>query len=299
MISSTTIATFSDVHRADVIDLTRRSLLAEDAPDAALIVEIFTRHGGGVVALNGATVIGVALASPGIKDAAIAHLDLLVVDPAHRRQGVARTLLAELEPRLKAQGHSSVRVRGNAPDYAWPGVDVRQTAGICTLTALGYTHNQTAWNMTADLIPGSPALAETATAESRLAAQGVEVRLARPEDLAMLSPVVDAEWGPSWVAEVERAVNGDGGCHLGLRDGAPIAFAAWGGCRPGWFGPMGTLPAAKGLGIGSVLLRRCLADQAALGLSSAQIGWVGPVPFYSTAAAARIERVFFTFTKDL
>lgn len=298
MISST-VAGLTDAHLDAVIDLTRRSVLAEDVPDAELIVRMFTRRGTGIVALDGDTVIGVALASPGHKDATVAHLDLLAVDPAHRRAGVARTMLAELESRLATQGHRTVRVAGNAPDYAWPGVDVRLTPAVCALTALGYTHDQTAWNMTADLTPGSPALAETVTAEKRLADQGVVVRLATPEDLDALLPTVAQEWGPAWVAEIERAVNGAGGCHLGLRHEKPIAFAAWGGCRPGWFGPMGTLPDAKGLGIGSVLLRRCLADQAALGLSSAQIGWVGPVPFYSTAAAARIERVFFLFRKEL
>jgi mycothiol synthase len=294
-----TVTELAAAHRDAVVDLTRRSVLAEDAPDAELIVDLFTRRGAGLVAISGDTVIGAAIAGTGNKDATVAHLDLLVVDAAHRRAGVARALLAALETRLAAGGHRTVRVAGNAPDYAWPGVDVRQTPAICTLTALGYTHDQTAWNMTADLTPGSPALAETVTAERRLAAKDVVVRRATRDDLGLLLPIVAQEWGPAWVAEIERAVLGAGGCHLGLRAGTPIAFAAWGGCRPGWFGPMGTLPAAKGLGIGGVLLRRCLADQAELGLTSAQIGWVGPVPFYSTAAGAWIERVFFLFSKQL
>ncbi len=62
---------------------------------------------------------------------------------------------------------------------------------------------------------------------------------------------------------------------------------------------MGTAPAAEGSGIGAVLLRRCLADQRAAGIEAAQIGWVGPVPFYSRSAGARIERVFFLYRKSL
>ena len=62
---------------------------------------------------------------------------------------------------------------------------------------------------------------------------------------------------------------------------------------------MGTAPAAQGLGIGSVLLRRCLADQQAAGLDSVQIGWVGPLPFYSGVVGARVERVFFLYRKQL
>ncbi len=62
---------------------------------------------------------------------------------------------------------------------------------------------------------------------------------------------------------------------------------------------MGTVPAAAGLGIGRVLLRRCLRDQYAAGVRRAQIGWVGPEPFYADAVGARIERVFFQFRRSL
>src|SRR4029453_5320123 len=131
--------------------------------------------------------------------------------------------------------------------------------------------------------------------------ENVEVRRATQDDLESLRAMVSGEWGPAWTTEVERAVlaGEKGGVHAAFRDGQPIAFAAWGGCRPGWFGPMGTLPAATGLGLGSILLRGCWEDQAALGLDSAQIGWVGPVPFYSSAVGAYIDRVFFLFSKVL
>ena len=89
------------------------------------------------------------------------------------------------------------------------------------------------------------------------------------------------------------------GAHLAERDGEILGFAAYGSSRPSWFGPMGTAPAAEGSGIGGVLLRRCLRDQAAAGIGAAQIGWVGPVPFYSGSAGARIERVFFLYRKAI
>ncbi len=83
-----------------------------------------------------------------------------------------------------------------------------------------------------------------------------------------------------------------------MRDGKILAFAAW-GARPQWFGPMGTAPEARGLGLGGVLLRRCLADQRDAGLSSAQIGWVGPLGFYARAVGARAQRVFWLYRRDL
>jgi GNAT superfamily N-acetyltransferase len=62
---------------------------------------------------------------------------------------------------------------------------------------------------------------------------------------------------------------------------------------------MGTDPAARGSGIGRSLLLRCLLDQRAFGLDRAQIGWVGPVPFYADASGAFIERVFFLYQKAI
>lgn len=283
-------AVYPAAHRDALIDLAKRCLLPEDAREAEAIVDVLTPAPIGVVAMDGDRLVGAAIASASHKDPTAAHLDLLLVDPGQRRRGIARGLLAELEQVLKAKGMTRISVKGNAPDYAWPGVDVRYTAAICALKAAGYEHDRTAWNMTAPLPVPEKKMRET---------KDIEVRRAGEADLDSLRAMVSGEWGQAWVTEVERAVLGTGGVHAAFRDGQPIAFAAWGGCRPSWFGPMGTLPAATGLGLGSVLLRHCLEDQAALGLDSAQIGWVGPVPFYSNAVGAYIDRVFFLFSKAL
>ena len=62
---------------------------------------------------------------------------------------------------------------------------------------------------------------------------------------------------------------------------------------------MGTDASARRLGIGSVLLRRCLADLAGEGRAGAEISWVGPVGFYARGVAARIDRVFWLFNREL
>ncbi len=272
-----------------MIDLAKRCLLPQDAAEADAIVDVLTRATFGVVSEVDGKLTGVALASVGHKDATAGHLDLLLVDPAARRQGIARGLLADVERQAKKRGLTALKVAGNAPDYAWPGVDVRYTPAICALMAAGYTHDRTAWNMAAQL-PVKPV--------PEREVEGVEIRRVAEADMELLLPMVHEQWGQAWTVEVERAFS-KGGVHAAFRGGHPVAFAAWGGCRRAWFGPMGTLPAATGLGLGSILLRRCLADQAALGLTSVQIGWVGPVPFYANAVDAAIDRVFFLFTKHL
>ena len=63
--------------------------------------------------------------------------------------------------------------------------------------------------------------------------------------------------------------------------------------------PDGDRAGRQELGLGRVLLRRCLADQRAAGQRTAQIGWVGPLRFYSRAVGARAERVFWLYGREL
>ncbi|MCX4389209.1 GNAT family N-acetyltransferase [Micromonospora peucetia] len=291
-----------------VVELCRRALdLPEDAAEAPDVVDaLWTRAAVDrpVVALGayrGADLVGVLVCSVSARDARLGHVDLVAVDPAHRRRGVGRALLSSAERILTGLGAAEVLLAGNPPYYAWPGIDVRYTPAVCAALALGYQQDRTAWNMTADLsYDDSPALRPTETAEARLAGRGVTVRRAGATDLPALAEFARSTFGGVWDAELAGSVGREGaGCHLAERDGEVLGFAAYGSSRPSWFGPMGTAPAAEGSGIGGVLLRRCLRDQQAAGVPAAQIGWVGPVAFYSGSAGARIERVFFLYRRTL
>lgn len=276
----------------------------------------------GFAARAGGALLGVVLGSVAHRDPSVGHIDLIAVHPRHRRGGIGRSLLTRAEAALAGLGVGEILLAGNPPYYAWPGIDVRYTPAVCAAMALGYDQDRTAWNMTADLSdPASPALRDTGPAQERLAAQGVTVRSAGPADVDALVAFARSTFGFAWGAEVAHSVGRAGaGCHLALREPLPgigngagdragtgdraggavevLGFAAYGSSRPSWFGPMGTAPDAQGLGIGSVLLRRCLRDQRAAGLDRVQIGWVGPVPFYSSSAGARIDRVFFLYRKQ-
>jgi mycothiol synthase len=286
-----------------VVDLCRTALdLPDDAAEAAQIVaRLREQPGVGFVATGEEGLAGVILGSISHRDSSLGHIDLVAVHPSARRRGIARALLARAESALASKGVVEVLLAGNPPYYAWPGIDVRYTPAVCAATALGYEQDRTAWNMTADLsYDASPALRPTEAAEERLAAAGVTVRRAVASDAAALAGFARANFGDGWAGEVEHSIDRPGaGCHLAIRDGEVLGFAAYGSSRPSWFGPMGTAPAAQGMGIGSVLLRRCLREQHAAGLTHSQIGWVGPVPFYASITNARIERVFFLYRKQL
>ncbi|MEU4397977.1 GNAT family N-acetyltransferase [Micromonospora orduensis] len=291
-----------------VVRLCERALdLPEDATEAASIVDVLWPRAGadrpvvGLGAHRGADLVGVLLCSVSPADPGVGHVDLVAVLPDQRRRGVGRALLARAEAVLAERGVTEVLLAGNPPYYAWPGIDVRYTPAVCAALALGYRQDRTAWNMTADLsYDASPALRSTEAAERRLAERGITVRRGEPADLEALTAFARATFGGAWDGEVAGSVGRAGaGCHLAERDGELLGFAAYGSSRPSWFGPMGTAPAAEGSGIGGVLLRRCLRDQRSEGLDRAQIGWVGPVPFYSGSAGARIERVFFLYRRTL
>ena len=254
----------------------------------------------GFVARHGGSVTGVVLGSMSTHQPTTGHGDRGAVQPAQRRRGVGRALLGRVEEALAGLGARTVRLAGNPPYYAWPGIDVRYTPAVCAALSLGYRHDRTAWNMTVRLAgPAGPVL-DTREGEQRLAAAGIEVRAAGPADLPTLVDFARSTCSGAWDAEIVDSVRQPtAGCHIAVRDGRVLAFAAYGSSRPSWFGPMGTAPAAGGLGIGGVLLRRCLADQRAAGHDRVEIGWVGPVPFYARSVDARIERVFFLYTKDV
>ncbi|GII58329.1 hypothetical protein Pth03_67180 [Planotetraspora thailandica] len=220
------------------------------------------------------------------------HIDLIAVDPAAQGHGIGRALVEAAQDWLHAEGATEVRFAGNPPCYAWPGIDVRYTPAACLAESLGYERYRVAWNMTAD--PAAAGAYADDTALARLALAEVTLHSAPAGERAAVAEFARKHWNDAWAWEVEQAT----GCHYAMRDGEVIGFAAW-GSRPLWFGPMGTAECARGLGVGRVLVRRCLAEQAAAGLSSVQIGWVGPVKFYSQALGARVERVFWLYRRPL
>ena len=310
------ISELTDDDAPAVVTLCRAALdLPEDAAEAAQIVGRLRERTGtdgwpaqprrlaGFAALApGGRMVGVVLGSMSSRDPSTGHVDLLAVDPEQRRRGIGRALTARIEGALAGLGAAAVELAGNAPYYAWPGIDVRYTPAVCAAMAFGYEFQQAAWNMTADLSrPDAAGLRSTAPAERRLADLGIAVRRAMPDDLPALVDFARTTFSAGWAGEIIHSVGRDhAGCHVAVAaDGEVLGFAAYGSSRPSWFGPMGTAPAAQGTGIGSVLLRRCLADQKAAGQDRVQIGWVGPVPFYSATVGARIERVFFRYRKQL
>lgn len=258
-----------------------RLLLDEPGYDPALSLALW----------DGARLAGAALGGTRTTaDGRVGGPRLLVVAPELRRRGLATRLIDTLEGRLAASGVGELRVGRLAPNYLWPGLDPRDTAALCLFEARGYERSGDAVNMAVELAGRSW---WTPADEARLATSGWAVRRGAPADHAQLATLVRAHFGESWVWEAEAALAASPPTlFVAERAGQLGGFA----CHsvsglPGTFGPTGTDPALRGAGLGRALLLRCLDDLRELGYATVEIGWVGPVAFYSKVAGAAISRV--------
>jgi mycothiol synthase len=224
-------------------------------------------------------------------------LDLLVVDRSCQRQGVGRKLVAEMERQLGSSGCQRVLIAGNGPYYAWPGIDIHYSAAVCFAEDLGYQRGECEVNMDVDLRAGS---LDTGADTERLRAAGIEVRSAAAADAVPLRESLSATWRPDWIAEVTAALVTEGaGLQIALAGRDCVGFCAYGVRRLHEVGPVGTSPSARGQGIASVLLRRCLGEQRRRGVSSSELVWAGPLSYFSRALGATIGRAFWLYEKDL
>ena len=78
-----------------------------------------------------------------------------------------------------------------------------------------------------------------------------------------------------------------------------MAFACTDGNNQGMghFGPAGTLPRARGNGLGAALLRACLRERAVAGQAETRIAWVGPTAFYERTVDAETKEHYVLLEK--
>ena len=227
-----------------------------------------------------------------------AWVRLFVIDPADRRQGLATRLLAELESRLRADGYTRLFVGNSVPNYFWPGLDIRYTAGLCFLQTSGFQRAGDAVNMQVDLLARDW---DTTDAEARLGQAGFTFRRLMPGDREQFGAWLREHWSAVWHYEALASYANDPiSTFVALADGRICAFAAYNTTTFAHvFGPTGTEPALQGRGLGRVLFLRCMRDLQDMGHQAAEICWVGPIAFYARVADAWISRTFWFLEKEL
>jgi mycothiol synthase len=228
----------------------------------------------------------------------IAWVRLFAIDPAYRRQGLATRLLAELEGRLRVDGYTRLCIANSVPNYFWPGLDIRYTAGLCFLQRSGFHRADDAVNMQVDLRARDW---DTTAEEARLAQAGFTVRRLLPGDRNEFDAWLGHHWSAIWHYEALSSYENDPvSTFVALAAGRICAFASYNTTTfEHVFGPMGTEPALRGHGLGRTLFFRCMRDLKELGYEMAEICWVGPIAFYARVADAWISRTFWLLEKEL
>jgi len=226
---------------------------------------------------------------------------LFAVEAAYRRRGLGSRLLEELERCLRCQGAGQIVALYASPGYFAPGLDPRYTAALSLLHKYGYDRTDVVVNMIVPLRAGREFASAADRAEQRILQHGVRVRRAEYADRPQMAAWMAEHFPGGWGLEVDVAFTFDPiPLWIAFRNATIVGFAVYDvNMFSGGFGPTGVDESLRGLGIGTALFLRTLADMQARGDAECEIAWVGPIEFYSRIADARINRVYWQMQKNL
>lgn len=119
--------------------------------------------------------------------------------------------------------------------------------------------------------------------------EGIEMRPARPYEGHALLQFVATHFNDKWVSEVTVALAAQPAKVLvAIEDGKCLGFACYDITARGFFGPTGVDVAARGRGLGKLLLLGALHALKNDGFAYGVIGQAGPVEFYKTTCGATV-----------
>jgi ribosomal protein S18 acetylase RimI-like enzyme len=303
-----TETSFGPAAHGPLLDLWRQ-VMPGDAPDVARFRDIVLlnpafRPDGLIMLWRRTSLIGFGyaiadrpcMAAAGPRRGWVAGLG---VAPGERGAGHGTRLLRSCLRFLASAGCSVAELGGNGERYLLPGSDpVAYPAFRRLIQGAGFCRIGGTQAMACDL-SRMPSAGDHSDG-------GHEYRHPADGDIPELLRVA-AEFSQSWAGLVRsHLARGRDGANLWIargRDGI-AGFAGadlFPGC-PGRFGPMGVLPAARGHGVGTRLLRLSLASMAERGRRSAWFLWgpEGPAGLRMYASAGfRVSRRFEFFRRDL
>jgi mycothiol synthase len=236
----------------------------------------------------------------------IAWVTAFGVHPDYRRRGIGAALFQYLFDRLRSEGRKTLDISPYVPNYFVPGVDVNAYPETITFLEdlLGFETLYQAISMGADLtgfqIP--PEVVELE--ERREREDGVTIRPVTPADLPDLMPFIVEHFGWDWYRHAQDYLLeyfGDTPHHIcflvARQHGEVIGFCQQ---RRERFGPFGVKPDRRNLGVGRLLLFRCLATMSARHNYYAYFLWTGEdaARLYSLAGFQR-RRAFAVLRKTL
>ena len=106
--------------------------------------------------------------------------------------------------------------------------------------------------------------------------KSITIKRALAPDAIAIKEFAKVNFNDHWVGEVEAALSRvNPTCFIAVKDKKVIGFACFEATAPSMFGPTGVHAEYRGLGIGKVLLLKCLYALKEIGYPYAIIGSVG------------------------
>ena len=228
------------------------------------------------------------------------------VHPDFRRQGIGKALFEHVLNRLKADGRKTVEISPYVPNYFAPGVDSDSYPGTVDFlhNVFGFKTLDGPISMGIDLthfqIP--PEIIELE--QRRMREDNLIISSVIGADLPDLMPFISENFGWDWYRHLQEYLLeyfGDSDrqvCFLVARlHGKVVGFC---GQRRERFGPFGVDASVRNLGIGRILLFRCLAEMSARQFYYTYFMWTeeNAARLYSLAGFKK-RRGFTILSKDL
>jgi mycothiol synthase len=225
--------------------------------------------------------------------------------PEFRRRGIGSALFQHILDRLQADGRKTVEISPYVPNYFAPGIDITYVGTVDFLQShFGFTIIEQPISMGVNLtdfqIPAE--LVELQARRER--DDDLVIRPVTGTDLPDLMPFISDNFGWDWYRHLQEYLAeyfGDSSrqvCFLVARlRGRVVGFC---GQRRERFGPFGVDESVRNLGIGRILLFRCLAEMSARQFYYTYFMWTGEdaARLYSLAGF-RKRREFAILSKDL
>ena len=191
------------------------------------------------------------------------------VHPDFRHQGIGRALFTRILNQLKADGRKTVDISPYTPNYFAPGVDSQNYPGTIAFlqNVFGFKIVEQPISMGINLTNFQIPLEIVALQAQREREDELIIREVSSEDLPDLMPFISDNFGWDWYRHLQEYLVeyfGDSSrqvCFLVARlKGRVVGFC---GQRAERFGPFGVDASVRNLGIGRILLFRCLAEMSA------------------------------------
>jgi len=232
------------------------------------------------------------------EDEEMGYIKFLAVHPDYRRKGIAKEIYTQIEKGIAQENISKIRLVESWPNYYMPGIDPFYTEAVAFFERFGYVKVGDAANLICNLESQN---FDTKDEEEKANTKNIEIKRAEKSDTDALMKWTIQNF-KAWRFEIGNALKNEPiSVHIAKLDNEIIAFSAHEGNNPGlgWFGPVGTTEAARGKGVGGILLKRCLQDMKDAGYKEAIIPWVAHIPFYMHYINSKVNRVFWRYEKIL